>query len=97
MVETSDISINCPGASLVTLHDCHPIGGPPEEAQCDSGWVHERPRPVAGPGAVPGVYFDERAAVRCSAKVRDLTGFCNRLRGWWVVKVSGVSRAHHYW
>ncbi len=34
MVETSDISINCPGASLVALGGRHLIGAQLEEAHC---------------------------------------------------------------
>ncbi|MFH9576383.1 hypothetical protein ACH4MG_38505, partial [Streptomyces sp. NPDC017454] len=46
--ETSDISINGSGASLVALHARHPIGGQLEEAQCSyalvvvlMGWLIE--------------------------------------------------------
>jgi hypothetical protein len=34
VIETSDISINSPGASRVAAHGHHPIGGHLEEAHC---------------------------------------------------------------
>jgi hypothetical protein len=40
VIETSDISINSPGASPVAAHSYHPIGGHVEEAQ----WSNSRPR-----------------------------------------------------
>ncbi|MYU44850.1 hypothetical protein GTY87_27270 [Streptomyces sp. SID7813] len=61
MVETSDISINCPGASLVALRGRHPISGPLEEAHWSILCPLQEPddEPTSCPTGVAGVIFSQ--------------------------------------